>query len=167
MTADPRAALEQLIAALERHLEAANASRDPDHPMVMAAAQDLAEAFDDYDEALYEATEVATPLAIYGDDFDGHEDEDGTEGRVYAGLDSEDYDDEDDDDDDDDEDDDDEDDDDEDDDEDDDDEDDDDDDDDDEDDDYEADDDLDDGVTGATRTVATPPASNGAGAPRS
>ena len=105
---DPRAALEQLIAALERHLEAANASRDPDHPMVMAAAQDLAEAFDDYDEALYEATEVATPLAIYGDDFDGHEDEDGTDGRVYAGLESEDYDDEDDDEDDDDEDDDDE-----------------------------------------------------------
>src|SRR6478609_4486853 len=91
MTVDPRSALEQLIVALERHLEAANASRDPDHPMVMAAAQDLAEAFDDYDEALYEATEVATPLAIYGDDFDGHEDEDGTENRVYAGLDSDDY----------------------------------------------------------------------------
>jgi pyruvate/2-oxoacid:ferredoxin oxidoreductase alpha subunit len=98
MTVDPRSALEQLIAALERHFEAANASRDPDHPMVMAAAQDLAEAFDDYDEALYDATEVATPLAIYGDDFDGHEDEDGTEGRVYAGLDSDDYDEDDDDD---------------------------------------------------------------------
>ena len=93
---DPRSALEQLIAALERHFEAANASRDPDHPMVVAAAQDLAEAFDDYDEALYDATEVATPLAIYGDDFDGHEDEDGTDGRVYAGLDSDDYEDEDD-----------------------------------------------------------------------
>ena len=92
---DPRSALEQLIAALERHFEAANASRDPDHPMVMAAAQDLAEAFDDYDEALYEATEVATPLAIYGDDFDGHEDDEGNDGRVYAGLDSDDYDDDD------------------------------------------------------------------------
>jgi hypothetical protein len=135
MTVDPRAALEQLIAALERHLEAAKASRDPDHPMVMAAAQDLAEAFDDYDEALYEATEVATPLAIYGDDFDGHEDEDGTENHVYAGLDSDEYD-EDDDDDEDDEDDDD---------------DDDEDDDEDDDDDYEdEDDDLDGGVTGPT-----------------
>ena len=91
MTVDPRSALEQLVAALERHYEAASASRDPDHPMVVAAAQDLAEAFDDYDEALYEATEVATPLAIYGDDFDGHEDEDGSEGRVYAGLDSDEY----------------------------------------------------------------------------
>jgi pyruvate/2-oxoacid:ferredoxin oxidoreductase alpha subunit len=130
MTADPRAALEQLIAALERHLEAAKASRDPDHPMVMAAAQDLAEAFDDYDEALYEATEVATPLAIYGDDFDGHEDEDGTENHVYAGLDSDEYDEDDDEDDEDD---------------------DDEDDDEDDDDDYEdEDDDLDGGVTGPT-----------------
>jgi pyruvate/2-oxoacid:ferredoxin oxidoreductase alpha subunit len=90
MTVDPRSALEQLIAALERHFEAANASRDPDHPMVVAAAQDLAEAFDDYDEALYDATEVATPLAIYGDDFDGHEDDE-ADGRVYAGLDSDEY----------------------------------------------------------------------------
>src|SRR5690349_19198211 len=90
MTVDPRSALEQLIAALERHFEAANASRDPDHPMVLAAAQDLAEAFDDYDEALYDATEVATPLAIYGDDL-GPEEDDGPETRVYAGLDSEDY----------------------------------------------------------------------------
>jgi pyruvate/2-oxoacid:ferredoxin oxidoreductase alpha subunit len=103
MTVDPRSALEQLIAALERHFEAANASRDPDHPMVLAAAQDLAEAFDDYDEALYDATEVATPLAIYGDDLGGPDDEDGPDNRVYAGLESEDYDDEDDEDDDDDE----------------------------------------------------------------
>ena len=92
MTVDPRSALGQLVAALERHYEAAAATRDPDHPMVIAAAQDLAEAFDEYDEALYDATEVATPLAVYGDDFDGHEDDDGTEGQVYAGLDSDDYD---------------------------------------------------------------------------
>ena len=103
MTVDPRSALEQLIAALERHFEAANASRDPDHPMVLAAAQDLAEAFDDYDEALYDATEVASPLAIYGDDLGGPEDEDGPDGRVYAGLESEDYDEDDDEDDEDDE----------------------------------------------------------------
>jgi pyruvate/2-oxoacid:ferredoxin oxidoreductase alpha subunit len=96
MTVDPRSALEKLVAAFERHYEAASASRDPDHPMVVAAAQDLAEAFDDYDEALYEATEVATPLAIYGDDFDGHEDDDGSDGRVYAGLDPDEYDEDDD-----------------------------------------------------------------------
>jgi pyruvate/2-oxoacid:ferredoxin oxidoreductase alpha subunit len=93
---DARAALEQLIAALERHYEAANSSRDPDHPMVIAAAQDLAEAFDDYDEALFDATEVATPLAVYGEDLDMEEDDSDDTG-VYAGLDSDDYDSEDDD----------------------------------------------------------------------
>ncbi|EWT07904.1 hypothetical protein N864_17710 [Intrasporangium chromatireducens Q5-1] len=92
---DARAALEQLIAALERHYEAANSSRDPDHPMVIAAAQDLAEAFDDYDEALFDATEVATPLAVYGEDLDMEEDDSDDTG-VYAGLDSDDYDSEDD-----------------------------------------------------------------------
>jgi hypothetical protein len=60
----------------------------------VAAAQDLVDAFDDYDEALYEVTEVATPLAVYGDDFDGHEDEDDDAGP-YAGLDTEEYDDDD------------------------------------------------------------------------
>lgn len=105
MTVEPRAALEQLIGAFERHLEAARSSRDPDHPMVIAAAQDLAEAFDDYDEALYESTEVATPLAIYGDELDevdGPDDDERDAGVVYAGLDADEYDDEDDDDDDDD-----------------------------------------------------------------
>ncbi len=91
MTVDPRAALDQLVAALERHLEAATTSRNPDHPMVAAAAQDLAEAFDDYDEALYDATEVATPLAIYGEDLD-EQDEEGDEPGVYAGLDADEYD---------------------------------------------------------------------------
>jgi pyruvate/2-oxoacid:ferredoxin oxidoreductase alpha subunit len=97
MTVDARAALEQLIAALERHFEAATSLRDADHPMVIASAQDLAEAFDDYDEALFDATEVATPLAIYGDDFDVRDDDDEPNG-VYAGLDSDEYDDSDDDD---------------------------------------------------------------------
>jgi pyruvate/2-oxoacid:ferredoxin oxidoreductase alpha subunit len=91
MTVEPRAALERLISALERHYEAAGSTRDPDHPLVMASAQDLAEAFDEYDEALFDATEVATPLAVYGDDFDGHEDEDDSD-TVYAGLDPDEYD---------------------------------------------------------------------------
>lgn len=95
MTVDPRAALEKLTVALERHLEAASSSRDPDHPMVVAAAQDLAEAFDEYDEALYEATEVATPLAIYGEEFEAVDDDE-DEGGPYAGLESDDYEDEDD-----------------------------------------------------------------------
>ena len=77
MTADPRAALALLVSALERHLEVATTRRDPDDPGVIAAAEALAEAFDDYDEVLFAATEVATPLAVYGDedDFDDDDDE--------------------------------------------------------------------------------------------
>jgi len=102
MTADPRAALALLVSALERHLEVATTRRDPDDPGVIAAAEALAEAFDDYDEILFAATEVATPLAVYGDedDFDDDDDEDEVDPRtvldgeatVYAGLDDEDVD---------------------------------------------------------------------------
>jgi len=102
MTADPRAALALLVSALERHLEVATTRRDPDDLGVIAAAEALAEAFDDYDEILFAATEVATPLAVYGDedDFDDDDDEDEVDPRtvldgeatVYAGLDDEDVD---------------------------------------------------------------------------
>ena len=96
MTADLRAALSTLVAALERHLEVATMRRDPDDPSVVAAATDLADAFDDYDELLFETTEVATPLAVFeGDDDDDDADDDDD--------DSDDEDDDDDDDDDDDE----------------------------------------------------------------
>ncbi|MEP6796608.1 MAG: hypothetical protein ABI890_00610, partial [Lapillicoccus sp.] len=76
MTADPRASLAVLVTALERHLEVASSRRDPDDLTVMAAAQDLANAFDDYDEALFQSTEVATPLAIYDGPFDDEDDDD-------------------------------------------------------------------------------------------
>ena len=88
MTVDPRAALAQLVTALERHLEVASSRRDPDDPAVVSAAEALAVAFDDYDEALFVATDVATPLAVYGDfEDDLDTDEDGS--GVYAGLDDE------------------------------------------------------------------------------
>ncbi len=88
MTSDPRAALTKLVSALERHLEVASTRRDPDHPDVISAAEAMAEAFDDYDEALFEATDVATPLAVFGDDVDTDVDAD----RVYVGLDDDDID---------------------------------------------------------------------------
>ena len=104
MTADPRAALALLVSALERHLEVATTRRDPDDPAVIGAAEALAEAFDNYDETLFAATEVATPLADYGDlddeDDDDYDDDDEVDPRtavdaesaVYAGLDDEDVD---------------------------------------------------------------------------
>lgn len=110
MSADPRGSLSVLVSALERHLEACSARRGEDDPAVIAAYDDLADAFQDYDEALYEAFGEMTPLDVYGggddeddsddddpdeDEFDGHDDEDGGSDGPYSGLDDADFDDED------------------------------------------------------------------------
>ena len=77
MTADPRAALTSLVAALERHLEVASSRHDPDDPAVVSAAEELTDAFFDYDEALFEATGVTTPLdGPYDEDDEDEDDED-------------------------------------------------------------------------------------------
>jgi hypothetical protein len=98
MTADPRAALATLMSAFERHLEASASKRGEEDPTVIAAYDDLADAFAAYDEALLQAYGEMTPLDIYdGDDededdeeLDDHSDEDG-DGAVYSGLDDADY----------------------------------------------------------------------------
>ncbi len=108
MSADPRAALSQLVAAFERHLEASSTQHGDDDPSVVAAYEDLADAFEAYDGALYDAYGEMTPLDIYsgdddgepddddeddeddeaaGDELDDHDDEDGDGSRLYAGLD--------------------------------------------------------------------------------
>ncbi|HMM94405.1 MAG: primosomal protein [Micrococcales bacterium] len=94
MTADPRAALARLVSAFERHLEAASTRRGDDDPTVIAAYEDLADAFEEYDGALYDAYGEMTPLDLYtGDDdddeepVDDHDDEDGDRARIYSGLD--------------------------------------------------------------------------------
>ena len=57
MNADPRAALEALTLAFERHLEACSARRGDDDPAVIAASDALADAFETYDmDKLVEAT---------------------------------------------------------------------------------------------------------------
>ena len=109
MTADPRAALANLTASLERHLEASASRRGENDPTVVAAYQAVADAFDLYDDALLEAYGEVTPLEIYsGDDdedgeeddeeddeeLDDHGDEDGDDSGVYLGLDDSDYDEE-------------------------------------------------------------------------
>jgi hypothetical protein len=98
MTADPRGALAALVTAFERHLEASASKRGEEDPTVIAAYDDLADAFVSYDDALLQAYGEMTPLDIYdGDDdeLDDHSDEDGDEG-VYSGLDDADYDEDDD-----------------------------------------------------------------------
>ena len=111
MKADPRAALANLTASLERHLEASASRRGENDPTVVAAYQAVADAFDLYDDALLEAYGEVTPLEIYsGDDddededededddvaevLDDHGDEDGDSTGVYLGLDDSDYDEE-------------------------------------------------------------------------
>ena len=102
MNADPRAALANLAASLERHLEASASRRGENDPTVVAAYQAVADAFDLYDDALLEAYGEVTPLEIYsGDDdddveevLDDHGDEDGDNHGVYLGLDDSDYDEE-------------------------------------------------------------------------
>jgi hypothetical protein len=107
MTADPRAALANLTATLERHLEASAQRRGENDPTVVAAYQDVADAFELYDDALLEAYGEVTPLEIYSgeddddpdvsdealdDQLDDHGDED--DDGVYLGLDDSEYDEE-------------------------------------------------------------------------
>jgi hypothetical protein len=79
MTTDPRAALDRLVAALEAHLAAASRRTGEADPAVAAAFQTLADAFNAYDEALYEAYDEVTPFVLYDeaeDDEDDDEDDD-------------------------------------------------------------------------------------------
>jgi len=105
MTADPRAALANLTATLERHLEASAQRRGENDRTVVAAYQDVADAFELYDDALLETYGEVTPLEIYSgdddeddpdqddsDELDDHGDED--DDGVYLGLDDSEYDEE-------------------------------------------------------------------------
>ena len=97
---DPRAALATLVAALERHLEAAAGRHGENDPVVVAAYQHLAEAFEDYDDALLDAYDEVTPLEVFRGEDEDLEDEDEDDelddepddGDTYAGLDPEEYD---------------------------------------------------------------------------
>ncbi len=76
MTSNPRAALRDLVAALERHLEMAADSPDKDDPKLIAAYQRIANAFVDYDDALLEVYGEVTPLDVYREDDDDDDDDD-------------------------------------------------------------------------------------------
>ncbi len=80
MSIDPRVALQSLVTALEEHLAAAASQRDDNDPAVEAAYLGIADAFEVYEEALYDAFGEVTPLEIYEDtDEDTDEDEDDDE----------------------------------------------------------------------------------------
>lgn len=105
LMSDPRPALNQLIAALERHLEASSQRRGEDDPTVVAAYEDLADAFEAYDDALHDSTGEMTPLVVVDEQFmvddedsddDSDDDYDDEDNDSYGGLDDEDYDEDDD-----------------------------------------------------------------------
>ena len=80
MSIDPHVALQSLMAALEEHLTAASQRRGDKDPMVETAYLAVADAFEVYEEVLYDAYGEVTPLEIYeddDDDFDGEFADDG------------------------------------------------------------------------------------------
>ncbi|UFU04381.1 DNA primase [Ruania suaedae] len=76
MAKDLRAALDDLLTAFEAHLDAAEAAQEDDDPTVMNAAAALADAFENYDELLYEELGVDTPFVVYDGDEDDLDDDD-------------------------------------------------------------------------------------------
>ena len=76
MSIDPRVALQSLTAALEEHLIAASNRRGDGDPAVEAAFFAVADAFEVYEDALYEAYNEVTPLQVF-DDEEEDEDESG------------------------------------------------------------------------------------------
>lgn len=75
MSIDPRVALQSLVTALEEHLAAAASQRDDNDPAVESAYLGIADAFEVYEEALYDAFGEVTPLEIYEDTDDDADDD--------------------------------------------------------------------------------------------
>jgi hypothetical protein len=73
MSTDPRVALQALVAALEEHLTAVVSRRGEQDPAVESAFLGIADAFERYEDALYEAYGEVTPLDLYEDDGDDDE----------------------------------------------------------------------------------------------
>ena len=77
MSIDPRVALGSLTAALEEHLIAAASRRSDEDPAVEAAFFAVADAFESYADALYDAYGEDLPIDLVdSDDEDDDEDED-------------------------------------------------------------------------------------------
>jgi len=75
MTADPRAALDRLVAALEAHFTAVSTRRSDDDPRVDDAYDVLADAFEVYDDALAQVYGEVTPFVLEEEDDDDSDDE--------------------------------------------------------------------------------------------
>ena len=68
MSTDPRTELTRLLDALETHLDAvARRTREHD-PVIDEAYVEIGNAFEAYENALFEVHNEVTPLSVYGDD---------------------------------------------------------------------------------------------------
>lgn len=76
MTADPRAALDRFVAALEAHYHAVSTRRGDDDPAVDDAYEVLADAFEVYEDALAQVYSEVTPFLLDDGDDDDEDDED-------------------------------------------------------------------------------------------
>ena len=77
MTADPRAALDRFVAALEAHYHAVSTRRGDDDPAVDDAYEVLADAFEVYEDSLAQVYSEVTPFFLDDGDEDDGDDEDG------------------------------------------------------------------------------------------
>jgi hypothetical protein len=93
MTADPRAALDRLVAALEAHFTAVSTRRSDDDPRVDDAYDVLADAFEVYDDALAQVYGEVTPFVLEEEeDEDDEADDDADDDADEADDDSDDVD---------------------------------------------------------------------------
>ncbi len=85
MADDPRAALDRMVAALEAHLGACERRRGDDDPAVESTFRALADAFEHYDDALYNAYDEVVPFVLDdgGDDDDDSDDDDSDDDDAY------------------------------------------------------------------------------------
>ncbi|HWV77068.1 MAG TPA: primosomal protein [Isoptericola sp.] len=93
MTADPRAALDRFVAALEAHYHAVSTRRGDDDPAVDDAYEVLADAFEVYEDALAQVYSEVTPFFLDDgddddDDGDGDDDDDDEDDDLDAELDT-------------------------------------------------------------------------------
>ncbi len=90
MSIDPRVALQSLTAALEEHLAAAATRRGDDDPSVEAGYLAIMDAFEVYEEVLYDTYNEVTPLVIYDEDDDDEDDDDDGSQVLVGDVDDED-----------------------------------------------------------------------------
>lgn len=75
MSTDPRVALSVLISCLEEHLSAVAAKRGTADASISSAFLAVADAYEEYEDALYESYEEFLPLTVADEEDDDGYDE--------------------------------------------------------------------------------------------